>query len=389
MMRSILSIAWLLIPMMLHAQKISPDAMKALVAKAEATHTDAVLVYQGGEKILERYFGDYNSDTLIEAMSVTKSVVGLAVACMLDDGSLDSLDVPVHRYFPEWDQGLKKNITVRHLVNMTSGMQNVPNTNVEIYPSPDFIQLALAADLVSPPGQEFSYNNKSVNLLAELIRRITHKPMDRYIAERLFHPLGITRFTWSTDDAGHPQAMAGCQIRPADLAKLGLLVLNKGRYEGKVLFSEKAWKELVRPCPVYTGYGMLWWLDHERSMSIVDEETIRNMRAAGVPETFVKKAERIIGEYPDDRAYIAKVTEVFGPSPWEEINNTLGGVNMRLRKRRFEGKVRYRADGYLGNFIIVDPATNIVAVRMIRSSSHYNDTDDFVDFKEMVYDLTR
>lgn len=86
-------------------------------------------------------------------------------------GKLTSIDEPVHAFFPEWRQGRKRDITVRMLMEHTSGLQNVPMTTLEIYPSPDFVQLALCAELDAEPGTTFAYNNKAVNLLAGIVER--------------------------------------------------------------------------------------------------------------------------------------------------------------------------------------------------------------------------
>ncbi len=99
-------------------------------------------------------------------MSCTNCILGLAVGCMLTDKLIDILDIPVFNYFPEWKQGQKRFITIRHLVNMTSGLQNNTNGFIEIYPSPDFVQLALCAELSNKPGEVWAYNNKSLNLMA-------------------------------------------------------------------------------------------------------------------------------------------------------------------------------------------------------------------------------
>ena len=159
----------------LFGQGIANEALDSLYYYVEKTHSEAIIIQQNGKLIGEKYFGIGHPDTLIEAMSCTKSIVGLAAVCLLDDGFLDSLDTPVYHYYPEWKQGKKQLITLRHLLNMTSGMQNVPNTGVEIYPSPDFVQLALAAELSDDPGKRFSYNNKSLNLMAGIFRQATGK----------------------------------------------------------------------------------------------------------------------------------------------------------------------------------------------------------------------
>jgi CubicO group peptidase (beta-lactamase class C family) len=98
------------------------------------------------------------------------------------------------------------------LLNQTSGLQNLRTTTPEIYPSPDFVQLALAAELSSDPGSKFSYNNKAVNLLVGVVKQASGMRMDQYVATEVFEPLVIKDFTWTLDRAGNPHGMAGLQI---------------------------------------------------------------------------------------------------------------------------------------------------------------------------------
>src|SRR6185295_2307454 len=164
-----------------------------------------------GKVVAEWYVGTPQGP--IEAMSATKSVVGLVIGRLVDTGKLASLDQPVCELYPEWRQGNKQKITIRHLLDHTSGLQNEPNTGIEIYPSPDFIKLALAAELSEEPGTVFRYNNKAVNLLAAIVKIASGKTLDQYARDELFAPMGITDVHWDTDPAGTPQVMAGLQIR--------------------------------------------------------------------------------------------------------------------------------------------------------------------------------
>jgi CubicO group peptidase (beta-lactamase class C family) len=368
-------------------QKIRPERLDSLMKRAAETHSEAVLVYENGKLVAENYFGIGKPERLIETMSCTKSIVGLAVACMLSDKLIDSLDVPVWKFYPEWKQGQKQLITLKHLVNMTSGLQNDPVATKEIYPSPDFVKLALAAELTGKPGTVWSYNNKSLNLMAGVIQQITGKRMDKYIGDRLFKPLGIKTFRWTLDDAGNPHVMAGCQVKPSDFVKFGLLVLNNGKFNGKEIISSKSLEEVLTPCELFKGYGMLWWIDYEKTISIVDDAGIELLAEAGVDKEFIDKVEQMKGVYTSDEEYIARILTVFGDNPWNEINTALG-PNLKIRRREFSGKITYRADGYLGNYIIVDPEHNIVAVRMISGDSFQSDHDNFTDFREMVLRLT-
>lgn len=371
-----------------YGQKMNEAKLKKILIKAESTHSEALIIYKDNELVVEKYFGIGQPEEKIESMSCTKSIVGLAVACMLTDGVIKNLDMPIADLYPEWKQGQKQLITIRHLVNMTSGMQNNPNASAEIYPSNDFVQLALASELSKKPGEVFEYNNKSLNLMAGVIKKITGKRMDDYIGERLFKPLEITDYSWTLDNAGNPHVMSGCQIKPKDLIKLGLLLLNNGYYNNDCVIAPEHISEVVHPSTQYKGYGMLWWLDYENTSSIVDSEIINDLRKANVSKEFVRKATKMKGIYGSNEEYLARLQLIFGDDPYEYINKHLK-PGLRLRKRDFSGNVTYRADGYLGNYIIVNPQHNVVAVRMISHQSFIVNTDGFTDFGKEILNLTQ
>ncbi len=368
-------------------QTINQKNLEYLLEGARATNSESLIIYQNDRLILQEYMGIGQPDAKIESMSCTKSIVGLAVACLLTDGLLKNLDVPVYEFYPEWKQGQKQRITVRHLVTMTSGIQNNPNASIEIYPSSDFVQLALAAELSTLPGEVWSYNNKSLNLMAGVIQKITGRRMDTYIGERLFKPLGITDFTWSLDSKGNPHVMSGCQIKPSDFIKIGLLLLNKGKYKGVEIIKPEDMEQVITPCEKFKGYGLLWWLDYQYTTTIVDDEIIGNLKKSELPVDFVFKAQQLKGVYKTTEEYTAKVESIFGAAPWAGINDLLSPRNLSLRKREFTGKVTYRADGYLGNYLIIDPEHNLVAVRMISHASFKEDKDNFHDFRNRVINL--
>lgn len=370
-----------------YTQEINKTLLDSLLKVAEQTHSEAVIIYKGDSLITESYFGTGRADNKIESMSCTKSIVGLAVACLLTDKLIDSLNVPVSTYYPEWRQGQKQFITIRHLLEMTSGLQNYPNTSIEIYPSPDFVQLALCAELSSIPGKQWAYNNKSVNLLAGVIEKISGKRMDLYIGERLFRPLGITDFTWSLDSAGNPHAMSGCQIKPNDFVKLGLLILNEGTFNNKVVIAKDCIKALVTPSKMYDGYGLLWWINYETTTFTIDDEIIDELKEADISSDFIEKMIELKGIYKSEDEFYSNMLKVFGDNPIELIRNKLGSNN-RFYKKSHSGNISFRADGYLGNYIIIDPTNRIVAVRMISSESHESDADNFGEFQKLVLSLT-
>ncbi|BDC34616.1 hypothetical protein Noda2021_05740 [Candidatus Dependentiae bacterium Noda2021] len=123
-----------------------------LVSRAKQTNTDALVIMHDGKVIAEYYA--QSKPTLIHAMSVTKSIVNLAFGLMQTQGLLKSLDTPVYQFYPEWNQSTKKNITIRHLLNHTSGLQD-EHSALAVYQSPDFLQFGLTANVVHEPGTHF------------------------------------------------------------------------------------------------------------------------------------------------------------------------------------------------------------------------------------------
>ena len=116
----------------------------------------------------------------------------------------------------------------------------------EVESSPDVVQLALAAELTDEPGTHFYYNNKAVNLLAGIVQKASGKKMDALLRSDVFGPLGITDFVWVRDSAGNPFSYARLEILPEDMAKLGQLALDRGRWQGKQLIAPEWFDAIMR-----------------------------------------------------------------------------------------------------------------------------------------------
>ena len=364
------------------SRPIKPAALKRLVERGRQSHSNALLVWQNGRMVTEEYFG--TPPHLEPLMSSTKSVVALAVAKLVDDGKLKSFDQPVSDFYPEWKQGQKQTITLRQLLDHTSGLQNVPNTTVEIYPAPDAVKLALAAELSDPPGTRFAYNNKAVNLLAGIIAIAAGQPMDRYIDQNILRPLGITDAKWEEHDkAGNPYAMSGLALSGADFIKIGRLVLGNGSFEGKRILSARSLGQLLAAGgPLYPGCGLLWWRIARSHLFVVDDAALADMKRRGVDPAFAAAMTRL-----KDRP-MKSVTELNAA-----MREVLGdGWGKQLQAARAKGAkvvsqhwspdfVGYNTNGYLGEYLVVLPEANLAAVRLVDASDHYDEkTDGFEDF---------
>lgn len=267
-------------------------ALKARIESGEIPGVHGVIVMRGQDTLAEWYFpGDDNArgrslgrvafgpDTLHDVRSITKSVVGLLVGVAVEEGKIKSLDAPVLDYFPEYadlQTPERRRVTLRHLLTMTSGLHWDEETYTYADPRNSEIAMDMAADpyryvLSQPfdaePGQRFKYSGGDVAVMAAVLARATKTPLDQYAEAKLFKPLGITNVAWHKDGKGTPFAASGLRLTPRELALIGRLVLQKGRWNGRQVLPARwvaeatSQKTPVEPDPKCgTGYGYFIWI---------------------------------------------------------------------------------------------------------------------------------
>ena len=372
------------------AQSTTSDKqiLDRILQRAQQTHSNSVLVIKDRKTVVEYYAGDRTEK--FQLMSCTKSIVSLAVGKLIDDGKIKSLDQPVYEFFPEWKQGKNALVTVKHLLNHTSGLQNVANAGVEVESSGDVVKLALAAELSDAPGTRFSYNNKAVNLLAGIVERASGKRIDVYFRDEFFDPMRIKDFTWIRDPAGNPYAHFGLQLSATDFARFGELVLNRGKWNGTQLVSEK-WIDamLAQSQPFDESSGLLWWRTSSDETYTIDDEHLHTLEQAGVEKSFLEVLQLLKGKTFRAGERTAAVAKVFGPD-WRTIvsSQQLGNKNTALFKKKLGEVDGYYANGYLGQFLVIVPRSKTVAVRQVKQSKAYDPgTDGFDDFISLVLQL--
>ncbi|MEO7456233.1 MAG: serine hydrolase domain-containing protein [Gemmatimonadaceae bacterium] len=359
---------------------IDPAALKRLLTAAEATHSDAVVIWKDGRLVGSWHFG--KPEVPIEAMSATKSIASLAVGRAVTLGAIPSINDPVARYYPQWRQGQKARITIRQLLDHTSGMQVGESNEVET--SPDVVQLALAAELSDAPGARFNYNNKAVNLLAGIVHKATGRRMDELLISDVFARMDFGEFEWVRDSANNAYAYARLKIRPEDLAKLGQLVLDGGRWNGQQLISS-AWLEAsMQGSKQNPRCGLLWWLIPDRTTFIVDAERLRELRQAGADSAFVARMTTIQGRYKTPDAYTAALQKALGAKYWEAYGEARMVTRMAPERAEYGRFIGYEANGSYGQYLVIYPDQRLVAVRMMAVTETTKVTDSFEAFSVLV-----
>ena len=235
-----------------------------LVEAAQEAKADQLLLLRRGKVITSWTSMHYEPPH--QLMSVTKSVVALAIGRLIDEKKL-RLDDRLDRYFPAWNNDPRGKITVEQVLEQSTGLStSFPYADLD-----DCIAEALRQSLKFMPGSHWEYNNDAVNLLSGIVEHITGSSLEKFVQEVLFLPLGIESWTWYKDTVGHTWVMTGLAIGPADLGKIGQLVLNLGAWNDKQLLSKIWVTRLSQRSKLFSGYGALWWVGFDFISDIPEE----------------------------------------------------------------------------------------------------------------------
>jgi CubicO group peptidase (beta-lactamase class C family) len=246
------------------AAGFDPGRLDAALDAALADASAGLLVLRGGRIAAERYGEGYGPDQSLEVASVGKSLVAVLVAMGIDDGHMTGLDQSAADFVPEWRGTPRAAITVRHLLAMTSGLDDkgLALRNV----AGDQYALNAAAPPRDPPGTRWAYNTAVYHLLFHVVARAVGEPFEAYAQRKLVGPLGMTRTTWLTNagqGAKGPVTNYYTAVSSTrDLGRFGLFAQRGGRWDGRALVSAGRFRELVTPSQdLNPSYGLLWWLN--------------------------------------------------------------------------------------------------------------------------------
>jgi CubicO group peptidase (beta-lactamase class C family) len=237
---------------------INSAALTELVEQSSRTSTDALIVLKDDKKLVEQY--SRPSSELRPLMSVTKSIVSLAIGKLISDGKIKSIDEPLSTWFPEWKAGLKAKVTLRHILSQTSGLSHQRGDGL-LASKQDRLSYVRGLEIIETPGLRFSYNNEATVLLAGIVKAASGESIDQYVAKNIFRPMGITHWSWEKDPAGTVMAYWGLSLEPKDLARIGQMMLHEGRWENKTIVPRE-WATLsISPSTKsQPNYGLLWWI---------------------------------------------------------------------------------------------------------------------------------
>ena len=264
---------------------LDPSRIEALpqdVAAGRYGSIHAVVIVRYGHVALEHYSG-WTAAQPHTLQSITKSVTSLlfGIAAARQPAAVAGLDRPVLDVFGRYPgvehvDPRKRQLTLRHLLEMRTGMdfweQPYPGSPLEELnrSSGDWVRFVLDRPMTGDPGAAWAYNSGAAILMGGAVRELSGLPPDELARRELFAPIGVTGETWFRSPYDNlPHCGGGLSLKPLDLARVGYLVLRRGRWGDRSVvpadWIDASTRPITRPVPGYftsanAGYGHFWWL---------------------------------------------------------------------------------------------------------------------------------
>lgn len=227
----------------------------------------SLIVIENNELVVEQYYNGWEKENLHFLASNTKSFNSLLIGVAIEQGYIENVDQRMLDFFPEYKylekDTLKNKITIKDLLTMTSGFQwdehsDPDKIRTQFDNTDDLLKSALTLPMDTVPGTKYVYSGPNNIILSEIIRKSTGKNIAEFAEDNLFKHLGIKEYEWFEKNGVYDSG-GGLKLKSRNIAKYGFLHLNKGKWNGKEIVSEKWIEEIFSPYieihhPFYSCY---------------------------------------------------------------------------------------------------------------------------------------
>ncbi|GAB2708330.1 serine hydrolase domain-containing protein [Aliiglaciecola aliphaticivorans] len=236
---------------------------------AEQVGSSAFLVWQNGELLAQKYWKSENADSYMQTFSVQKSMVALLIGIAIERGEIQSVKDPVSKYIGQWIDMPFGEITIEHLLTMSSGLFLPPvdlNNSFSAHStklnySNDISKVARSLEQVKAPGTVFEYNNSNPQLLVDVLEAATGEKFAAYMEKYLWSKVAANPgYVWLDDENGTAHGFSFLIAKPEDLLAVGVMLLNKGAVGDEQVVSQAWIKQTTQPSLSNPNYGYLTWL---------------------------------------------------------------------------------------------------------------------------------
>lgn len=243
---------------------IAAEALAAAEAYGTETNSVALLVYHRGALRYEKYWPGFDRQSITDPFSAHKTVMGLLVGAAIADGYIGSIDEPASKYLTEWANDDRRAITIRQLLQMSSGLET-PRfgtwTGLSVTLGSHLEKTVLSLPIVASPGTDFQYSNASSQLVGIILERATGKRYAQYLSQRLWSRLGApTAHVWLDREGGTARTFCCLYTTARGWLRVGRLILENGRVGADQVVPAEWIREMTTPAPTNPNYGLQIWL---------------------------------------------------------------------------------------------------------------------------------
>lgn len=279
------------------SQQLDGAKLNAALAKiddGDYGDIDALLVVRNNRLVLERYFSPqyHGREYMRPLLSTTKSIASALIGIAIGQDKITDVETNLLGYFAEYPEirnqdARKQKITLENVLTMSAGFRwnelaisyaDPRNDFNRMEQSRDWIKYVLDAPMSHAPGDQMVYSSGCTLLLSGILQKSTGQSAEAFAIDHLFGPLGIENYTWSQARGDMTNTYTGLAMRRRDLAKIGMLFLNQGRWLGSQLIPQQWVRQSTRAHitagPDTAGnlydYGYQWWRFHARDPTVKD-----------------------------------------------------------------------------------------------------------------------
>lgn len=361
--------------------------------RSEMSQSDALVILRQGKPLIVH---QPEACAGIDSMEMTKPLIGLAIALLLDEGRLPCLDMPIHAYYPLWNCDAYRGITLRHLLSNISGLDSSSLRQVTDHPVTEILN----SHLLFLPGTRYYKNPRAIQLLTDIVKLAAGRDLSQYLYERLFEPLGITDISWRT--GGTIDSLPQFQMSAWDLAKVGSLIADEGAFQGKQLIGKRWLNELFMPSqPFDPFFGLQWWLEFYDIAAWWDEELLTLYSQQCVSKEIIAKLTALEGRvvHFSGQVYGSHIVKLRGEDliAYFEEGRLMTQIIEETRCKglplaKFKtGKLKMAsAHGQGGQHLIIMPQQKLVAVRQKRlDTGLHSENLNFDDLPDLLEEIAK
>ena len=260
--------------------------------------TVAYLVIHNDSIVKEQYWDGYSENSQSNSFSMAKSILNIAIGSLIRDGKITSIDDPVSLYLHEFDVSKFPELSIRHLLQMSSGINFDENyINPFAYPAKanygdDLVKLTYSYSTTEQPGKQFKYRSGNSQLLSFIIAKASGMETSEYVTEKIWKRIGAkNEALWSLDKPGGKEKGFCCfNSNARDFARIGKLFLQQGVWNNDTIVDAKFVAESITPAPIMdvndkpcTRYGLHWWLHQYEGYEVFYARGILGQYIAVIP----------------------------------------------------------------------------------------------------------